>query len=111
ASGVQPGQHVGLYLFNGTEYVEAMLGCLKIRAVPINVNYRYVEGELEYLFTDADLVAVVHQQEFSPRIAAIRERATLLRTLVVVEDGSGADFAQLGSVPFDQAAADGSPER
>ena len=73
ASGVQPGQHVGLYLFNGTEYVEAMLACLKIQAVPINVNYRYVQGELEYLFADADLVGVVHQREFSPRIAVISD--------------------------------------
>ena len=46
----------------------------KIRAVPININYRYVEAELEYLCTNADLVALVAQQEFAPRIAAIREQ-------------------------------------
>ena len=57
--GVAPGQHVGLYLTNGTEYFEAMLACYKIRAVPINVNYRYVAGELRHLFDDADLVGVL----------------------------------------------------
>ena len=53
-----------MYLYNSTEYVEGMLACVKIRAVPVNVNYRYVEGELRYLFTDADLVALLHQREF-----------------------------------------------
>ena len=72
AGGVKAGEHVGMYLYNGTEYVEGMLACLKMRAVPINVNYRYVEDELRYLFSDADLVGVLHQREFAPRIAAIR---------------------------------------
>ncbi len=69
--GVQPGQHVGLYLTNGIEYLEAMLACYKIRAVPINVNYRYVAGELRHLFADADLVGVLVQPEFRDRLAEI----------------------------------------
>ena len=52
ARGVGTGDHIGLYLHNGTEYVEAMLAAWKIRAVPVNVNYRYVEDELVYLFDD-----------------------------------------------------------
>ena len=110
-AGVQPGQHVGLYLFNGTEYVEAMLACLKIRAVPINVNYRYVEGELEYLFSDADLVGVVHQREFAPRLAAIKDGLPLLGTFVFVDDDSGADLTALGSVEFEEAVSKSSPTR
>ena len=69
--GVRPGQHVGLYLTNGPEYFEAMLGCYKIRAVPINVNYRYVADELRHLFADADLVGVLVQPEFAERLAEI----------------------------------------
>jgi acyl-CoA synthetase (AMP-forming)/AMP-acid ligase II len=46
AQGVKAGDHVGLYLYNCNEYLEGMLACFKIRAVPINVNYRYVEEEL-----------------------------------------------------------------
>jgi 3-oxocholest-4-en-26-oate---CoA ligase len=71
AQGVQPGQHVGLYLTNCPEYFEAMLGCYKARAVPINVNYRYVAGELRHLFADADLVGVLVQPEFADRLADI----------------------------------------
>ena len=73
-NGVTSGDHVGVYAYNCAEYVEAMLACYKLRAVPINVNYRYVEQELQYLFDNADLVAVVHQRQFTPRIAAVRDR-------------------------------------
>ena len=69
--GVEPGQHIGLYLTNGIEYLEAMLACFKIRAVPINVNYRYVAGELRYLLDDADVVGVLVQPEFGLRLAEV----------------------------------------
>jgi acyl-CoA synthetase (AMP-forming)/AMP-acid ligase II len=59
ARGIGAGDHVGLHLFNGNEYLEAMLACFKLRAVPVNVNYRYVADELRYLFADADLVALL----------------------------------------------------
>jgi acyl-CoA synthetase (AMP-forming)/AMP-acid ligase II len=67
--GAAPGDHVGCYMANSIAHVEAMLACYKLRAVPVNVNYRYVDDELSYLFADADLVGVVHD-------APVRERAT-----------------------------------
>jgi acyl-CoA synthetase (AMP-forming)/AMP-acid ligase II len=70
--GVGPGDHVGLYLTNCPEYIEAMLAAYKLRAVPINVNYRYVEDELRYLFDDADLVGVLHDAQFTDRVEAVR---------------------------------------
>ena len=84
AQGIGPGDHVGCYLFNGTEYVETMLAAYKLRAVPINVNYRYVEDELRYLFRDADLKALVHDAEFTPRIDAVRDGLPLLATTLAV---------------------------
>ncbi|WP_208027045.1 acyl-CoA synthetase [Rhabdothermincola sediminis] len=72
ARGVGAGQHVGLYLTNGNEYLEAMLAAYKLRAAPINVNYRYVEDELCYLFDDADLVGVIHDAGFAERVEAVR---------------------------------------
>jgi acyl-CoA synthetase (AMP-forming)/AMP-acid ligase II len=89
--GVEPGDHVGLYLYNGSEYLEATLAAYKIRAVPINVNYRYVEEELRYLFDDADLVAVIHHREFGPRLAKIRADLPRLRTYLCVNETTGAD--------------------
>src|SRR5437763_757775 len=63
--GIGRGDHIGLQLVNGSEYVESMLACFKLSAVPINVNFRYVESELKHLYDDADLVAVVHHRQFS----------------------------------------------
>jgi acyl-CoA synthetase (AMP-forming)/AMP-acid ligase II len=71
--GVGPGDHVGLYLTNNAEYLEVLLAGYKLRAVPVNVNYRYVEKELQYLFADAGTKAVVHDAEFEDRMAAIRD--------------------------------------
>ena len=67
--------HVALLLYNGTEYLEGMLAACKLRAVPINVNYRYMEEELRYLLDDCDAKAIVFHREFAPKLAAIRERA------------------------------------
>src|SRR3954471_23370928 len=66
--GVVAGEHIGLYLYNGSEFVEAMLGCYKLRAVPVNVNYRYVDDELAHVVDDADLVVLVHHRDLTPRV-------------------------------------------
>ncbi|MFC9132578.1 acyl-CoA synthetase [Streptomyces sp. NPDC057099] len=109
-SGIRPGEHLGLHLYNGVEYLQTVLGCLKARIVPVNVNYRYVEEELVYLYRDADLVALVFDAEFTDRVAAARPRAAKLRHLVRV----GAPAPGAASVPcteFADAEAGGSPER
>ncbi len=111
AQGVGPGDHVGIYAFNSHEFIETMLAAYKLRAVPINVNYRYVEAELRYLFDNADLVALVHDAQFTPRIAAVRDALPLLRHLIAIDDGSGVDASVIGSVPYAEALAGGSPER
>src|SRR3954469_2766827 len=100
--GVGRGDHVGCYMFNGTEYVETMYAAYKLRAVPINVNYRYVEDELRYLFNDADLKAVVHDAEFTPRIDAIRAGVPTLTAMLEV----GGDADQ-----YEKTLAQSSPER
>jgi acyl-CoA synthetase (AMP-forming)/AMP-acid ligase II len=83
-AGIRPGEHLGLHLYNGVEYLQTVLGCLKARVVPVNVNYRYVEEELVYLYRDADLVALVFDTEFTERVAAALPRAEQLRHLVRV---------------------------
>ncbi len=87
--GIGAGDHVALYLYNGTEYLEGMLAAFKLRAVPINVNYRYGEEELRYLLDDADARAVVFHREFAPTLAAVRAALPRLTGFVVVDDESG----------------------
>ena len=70
-AGVGPGDHVACYLQNCAEYVETMLAAFKIRAVPLNVNYRYVAAELSHLLRDGDAVAVVFHRRFSDSLAEV----------------------------------------
>ena len=109
--GVGPGDHVGIYAFNCVEFVESMLGAYKLRAVPINVNYRYVEDELRYLFDNADLKALIHHRRFTPRIAAVKDEMPLLRHRIAIDDDSGEDFRTTGAVAYDEALASASPAR
>ncbi len=115
AQGIGPGDHVGVYGSNSVEWIEAALAAYKVRAVPVNVNFRYVEEELRYLFDNADFKAVVYDKEFAPRISAVRDALPLLQHLIHIEDGSpadvDADLEKLGSVSFEDAMASGSPER
>ncbi|WP_405663144.1 acyl-CoA synthetase [Streptomyces sp. NBC_00079] len=110
-AGIRPGEHLGLHLYNGIEYLQTVFGCLKARIVPVNVNYRYVEDELVYLYRDADLVALVFDAEFDGRVAAALPQCPQLRHLVRVggegQDGGGGTAA----VPFARAEAGGSPDR
>lgn len=88
--GVNAGDHVAIHAFNRAEWVEAMLACFKLTAVPVNINYRYLEGELRYILQDADIRAVIHEPEFSDLIAAVRDAAPSLHTTLAL----GVDYEQ-----------------
>ncbi|MGX1544709.1 acyl-CoA synthetase [Streptomyces adustus] len=112
AAGIRPGEHLGLHLYNGVEYLQTVIGCLKARIVPVNVNYRYVEEELTYLYRDADLVALVFDAEFADRVAAALPRAPKLRHLLRVgTPADGAPGTGPAAVPFGEAEAAGDPGR
>ncbi|MBU3705330.1 MAG: acyl-CoA synthetase [Mycobacterium sp.] len=89
-AGHESGQdHMGLYLRNGNEYLEAMVAGYRARVAPFNVNYRYVEEELLYLLADSKARALVYAAEFAPCVQAIRGRLPDLEVLIQVADDSG----------------------
>ncbi len=108
--GIGPGDHVGIYSLNSVEWVETAWAVFKLRAVWININYRYVKDELRYLFANADLKALVHQAEFGPRVAELLPELPEMRLLVGVDDGSGESLAE-GTIDYEEAVASGRPER
>ena len=89
ARGIGLGDHVGCHMMNGTEYLETMVALFKIRAVPVNVNFRYVEEELRYLYDDADLVAVVFDTEFADRVASVLPKVDSVKHLLAVGPTEG----------------------
>ena len=100
--------HVALYLYNGNEYLEGMLGAYKARCVPFNVNYRYVEEELEYLFDNADARAVIYHASFAPTLARVRDRLPGVKLWLQVADDSGEALLP-GALDYEQALADARP--
>jgi acyl-CoA synthetase (AMP-forming)/AMP-acid ligase II len=115
AAGVRPNQHIGLMAYNGTEYVEGMLAAFKLRAVPVNVNYRYVSKELLHLFDDADLVGLIFHREFGGRVASVARELPRLATFLVIDQadraGGAADDEPPGTTGYEEALAASRPER
>jgi 3-oxocholest-4-en-26-oate---CoA ligase len=110
-AGHESGQeHLALYLYNGNEYLEGMLGAFMARVAPLNVNYRYVEEELLYLFRNSRARGVVYHAEFAPQVAALRDALPQLEVLIQVPDESGHPLLP-GAVDYETALADASPAK
>src|SRR4051794_3463154 len=107
--GLGPGDHIGVYAKNSIEHVIAVLAIVKIRAVSINVNYRYVEGELNYLFENADVKALIFDRPYAPIVAACAPQHPELTTFVAIPDvtdpGNDADLSGFGGVTLEEASA------
>lgn len=86
AQGVGPGDHVGIYALNCAEWVETLWAVFKLRAVWVNINYRYVEDELAYIFDNADLKALVVASEFLERVEGVRANSPMLTHVLVLGD-------------------------
>ena len=107
--GHQSGQdHVGLYLNNGPEYLETMLGGWAGRAATFNVNHRYIADELRYLFADAGAKAVVVHGTYAERLAEVLPDLPSVELVVQVDDGSGAPLLP-GAVDYESFVNSGDP--
>jgi fatty-acyl-CoA synthase len=100
--------HVALYLYNGNEYLESMLGAYKAGAAPFNVNYRYVDEELTYLFGNADAKVVVYHACFVPVLARVRDALPQVKLWLQVADESGEALLP-GALDYEDALAKAEP--
>ncbi|SOX55263.1 acyl-CoA synthetase [Mycobacterium ahvazicum] len=100
-AGHEVGQDLlGLYAYNGNEFVESLLGAFAARVAPFNVNYRYVKSELQYLLADSGATALVYHAAFAPRVAEVLPELPKLRVLIQIADDSGNDLVH-GAVDYD----------
>ena len=105
-----PQDLVALYLLNGPEYLEGMIGAYKAAAAPFNVNYRYVADELAYVLRDAGTRAVIYHGRYADTLTAVLDQVPTVELLLRVEDGSGDELLP-GAVDYEQALAGASPDR
>ncbi len=97
-AGLKPDSKVGLYLYNGNEYLETQYAAFKQRAVPININYRYLDDELLYLLDNSDAEILVFHTSLGERVARVKERAAKVKLWVEVDDGGD---SIPGAVPYE----------
>jgi fatty-acyl-CoA synthase len=88
AAGLAPNAKVASYLYNCNEYTEGVFATMKIRGVPANVNYRYLEDELVYLLDNSDAEALLFHGSLGDHVAKVRDRAPLVKLWIQVDDGS-----------------------
>ena len=104
AHGHRPGDKISIYAHNRPEFVEALMGAMKARLVPVNVNYRYREDELAYLFDNSDSTVVVYEATYADRVAKVRDRVPNVREWIELDDGApGNAFA----LPYEQIVGAG----
>jgi 3-oxocholest-4-en-26-oate---CoA ligase len=108
-AGHEVGQDLlGIYAYNGNEFVETLLGTFGARVAPFNVNFRYVKSELQYLLADSGATALVYHSAFAPRVAEVLEDLPQLRVLIQIADNSGNDLVH-GAVDYETVIASSSP--
>ncbi len=109
--GHQSGQdHLAIYLHNGNEYLETMLGALKARVAPFNVNYRYVAQELTYLLNDSQATAIVVHSQFAPLLTEVLPSLERLRVIIQVRDDSSNELIP-GAVWYEDALSRSSAKK
>ena len=101
--------HLGIYLYNGNEYLEAMIGAYKARLAPFNVNYRYVDEELIYLLNDAKTKVLVFHSSLADHVGAVRDRVPSLELLLQVNDEPRALLT--GAIDFEAALGRANPDK
>ena len=113
--GVGTDDKVALYSRNTIEAVETMIAIFKIRAVMINVNFRYVAAELDYLLNNSDTVVVVVERRYATTLAEALPQAPAVTHVVVIEDGTDGPDPQVPAgvtvSHYEDALAAQSPER
>ncbi|OMC06563.1 acyl-CoA synthetase, partial [Mycolicibacter heraklionensis] len=100
---------LGIYAYNGNEFVETLLGSFRARVAPFNVNYRYVRKELAYLLADSGASALVYHAAFAPTLAEVLPDLPQLKVLIQIADDSGNALLD-GAVDYETVLADSSPE-
>ena len=90
--GLKRDSKVAFYCYNGSEYLEGQFAAFKIRAIPANVNYRYLDEELAYILNNADAEAVLFDSSLTERVDSVRSRCPKLKVFVRIGEGSSQDW-------------------
>jgi long-chain acyl-CoA synthetase len=100
ASGVEKGDRVALMLPNCPQYVVSFFATVKLGAIVTQINPMYVEREIKHILNDSGAETIVVYADLYERVKAVLPD-TNLRTIVVVDFGSGPEGLGSGHRSFD----------
>ncbi|MBY0286068.1 MAG: acyl-CoA synthetase [Mycobacteriaceae bacterium] len=86
-------------------YPDAVIGSLKARTVPVNVNYNYAPREVAELLEYLRPRAVIYHRSFGPKFADVLPPAAA-DVMIAVDDDSTAPLLP-GAISFEDALAQG----
>jgi fatty-acyl-CoA synthase len=86
--GVGEGTRIAQLMFNCPEYLESSYAAFKLRATPVNVNYRYKAPEIAYICDNAGAEVLVFHGSLGERVAGAAASMPTVRILLQVDDGS-----------------------
>ena len=107
AAGLGTGAKISLFMYNSNEFMESQFGVFKMRGVPINVNYRYLDDELWYLLDNSDSEAIIFHSSLGERVARVAVRLPKLKLLIEVDDGGAGQVPN--AVAYDDVIATNEP--
>jgi len=106
---VGAGSKVGQLLFNDAAYLESVYALFKLRATPVNVNYRYLENEIAYILNNSEAEVLLYHASLSDRVTNLLSLVPTLKVLVCVND-LGSDFQiPLGHIDYEQSVTNAKP--
>ena len=85
-AGLGEQEKVTQLLTNCPQYLESSFAAFKAGLVPVNTNHRYTPSEMQYLWENADVAAVVFHGSFTERCAEVRSRMPQIRSWLWVDD-------------------------
>ena len=85
--GLKHDSKVAFYCYNGPEYLEGQFAAFKIRAIPANVNYRYLDEELAYILNNADAEVILFDSSLTGRVESVRSRCPKLKVFIRIGEG------------------------
>ncbi len=108
-AGIGAEDRVAIALYNGIEYLESVFAVLKLRAIPVNVNYRYQAEEMAHLFGDATVAAVIFDASLRSRVAQAQASTSSVRMLVQVGDQAVRTMAGYTAAGYEAAIGAATP--
>lgn len=97
--GIKPGNHVGLYSINSTEFVATYLGIQKVGATVVPINLLLNPNEVAWILNDADVTTLLYSEPFAPAVETIRPKLPTINHFICIEQELPGTLNTQGSTP------------